>query len=272
MMVKRIYKSKYLILWLFFLSFYGELCFGESSDITVLLSRLDETEDFSTGYYGIGIVRMSRSDDIEYVERQAAEMAAVFINRQMHVGVVNKSAESFNDRDRKKREFKVVVSAEISGLREISENIDLRSCALLKNYFIGLYFYPGRGVSKEKKGLDAISKIDIDPVSKSDVKAPLWYEDAGDSYVGYGEAFTLADALYDAYEQTLLATARKISVFVFSETLFKQMLKNQYSNRQNISIESLIKLDDYKISNLEFVLLQGVPHFRYGVFLRIRPF
>jgi len=240
----------------------------ESSGFSSLLSDLSFfNSPESENVYALGIaVFPEGKSDLGSVDSRAREMAAVFVNRQFSIAVVNKEAAIHHNNWRQDRQFSLVAPVDISRINHILSHLSLVAYEIRDNMFIGLYVYSEE--RREDRPLDNKENREWAPVSPDEVCAPSWEEVPMQSIWGQGEAFSLQDAFYEAYEKALLKLADTVSRQIFYGEKVTEV-EGVKKVQKAFSAESIIWLENVRLTGVTMHKLNGAARFRYRVYLQV---
>ena len=240
----------------------------ESSGFSSLLSDLSlYNSPDSKDVYALGIaVFPEGKSDLGPVDSRAREMAAVFVNRQFSIAVVNKKAATHYNNWRQNRQFSLVAPVDISRINHILSHMSLVDYEIRGRIFIGLYVYSEERC--EDRPLENKESRKWVPVSPEAVGNPSWKETPMQSVWGQGETFSLQDAFYEAYEEAVLKLADTVSRQIFYGE--KVTVENGEKNvKKAFSAESVIWLENVRLTGMTMHKLSGASRFRYRVYLQI---
>ena len=248
------------------LSFSGDA--QESSGFSSLLSDLSlYNSPDSQDVYAPGIaVFPEGQSELDPVESRAREMAAVFVNRQFSIAVVNKEAATHYNTWRQNRQFSLVAPVDISRINHILSHLSLVDYEIRGRIFIGLYVYSEE--LREDRPLENRESREWVPVSPDAVSNPSWEETPMQRVWGQGEAFSLQDAFYEAYEKALLKLADTISREIFYGEKVTAA-EGEGNVQKAFSAESVIWLENVRLSGMAMHKLSGASRFRYRVYLQV---
>ena len=243
----------------------------ESSDFFSLLSEIGNINNAEQdAVFAVGITPYTKSKTFKEINKYASNMAAVFINRQICIDVINNEVKKSNGLSRKIGEYKIVLPPYAEPLDEIVDNIELYDYVIYHKYFIGLYKYPGK---KEMNiAFDRKKVYNDNPISDDDVVRPVWGDDEFNESTGEGESISLITGFYEAYENALLQLCRKLGTTLISESEDRYFGKEKHSIKKLLFILSEKKLNNVYITNIQFDKLYGLTRYRYKVFIKVKYF